>query len=80
MAGNGLFKTRDLYLAAYLECNGYGIKTERDVQDSSKVIFVMTDIETRKEDVRKFFNKTAQVSARLYSESLRTLKGMIANC
>lgn len=76
MADNN-FKTTDLYLATYLDCLGYTVSLEHI--SNNKVMFIMPEKASRKEDVAGYFDRTAKVSPRVYAETLKTLKSMIAN-
>ena len=69
------FKTRDLYLAAYLYSAGKKfIKVEND---SGQFITVFEDKSACEKLVRAFWRKEAQVDARGYVDALRTLKDII---
>jgi len=69
-----LYKTSDLYFAAYLKTLGMELlKTERD---GRKVIFVFEKKSSFKDLKREYFNRTSRVTALTFVDEIRTLKAL----
>lgn len=69
-----LYKTSDLYFAAYLKTAGMELlKTE--VQ-GRKVVFVFEKQETFKDLKREYFNRTSRVPALTFVDEIRSMKSL----
>ena len=67
-----LYKTSDLYFAAYLKVVGMELlKTELE---GRKVVFVFEKKSSFKDLKREFFNRTSRVIALSYVDEIRSLK------
>jgi hypothetical protein len=69
-----LYKTSDLYFAAYLKTSGLELlKTE---MEGSKVVFVFEKPESFKELKRSYFNRTSRVPALTFVDEVRSMKAL----
>ncbi len=69
-----LYKTSDLYFAAFLKSAGLDLLTS-EVLDK-KVVFVFEKIDLIKDLKREYFNRTARVSALTFVDEIRNLKSL----
>lgn len=69
-----LYKTSDLYFAAYLKTLGMELlKTETK---GRKVVFVFEKIEAFKDLKREYFNRSSRVPALTFVDEIRSLKAL----
>ena len=69
-----LYKTSDLYFAAYLKTTGMELlKTE---MVGRKVIFVFEKKSTFKELKREYFNRSSRVPALTFVDEIRSMKSL----
>ncbi len=72
---NNEFTTKDLYLAGFLYAKGAKFK---GVEREGRICWFLFDDESNCNTLQsQFFSKTADVNARAYADSLRTLKDLI---
>ncbi len=69
-----IYKTSDLYFAAYLKTVGI-VLLKTEVQNR-KVVFVFEKKETLKNLKREYFNRTARVPALNFIDEIRSLKAL----
>lgn len=69
-----LYKTSDLYFAAFLKTAGLDIITT-EIMDK-KVVFVFEKVDLIRELKREYFNRTARVAALSYVDEIRNLKSL----
>lgn len=68
------YRTRDLYLSAYLKAVGVPFKGTHKA--SGNVLFIFENREDLRALKDAYFNRTGQVSALDYADELRALKSM----
>lgn len=69
-----IYKTSDLYFAAYLKAVGMVLlKTEKE---GHKVIFVFEKKESFKDLKREYFNRTSRVPALTFVDEIRSMKSL----
>ncbi len=69
---DGLYKTADLYYAAYLKTAAVEfLCTERD---GDRTVFVFTKPENIREMKTQFFTRRAKVAAMTYADEIKALK------
>ena len=69
-----LYKTSDLYFAAYLKTTGMELlKTE---VEGRKVIFVFEKHHSFKDLKREYFNRTSRVPALTFVDEIRSMKSL----
>ena len=69
-----LYKTSDLYFAAFFKSAGLDLLTS-EVLDK-KVVFVFEKIDIIKDLKREYFNRTARVPALTFVDEIRNLKAL----
>lgn len=69
-----LYKTSDLYFAAFLKAAGLDLLTS-EVLDK-KVLFVFERVDLIKDLKREYFNRTARVPALTFVDEIRSLKAL----
>jgi hypothetical protein len=69
---DGLYKTADLYYAAYLKTAAVDfVGTERD---GDRTVFVFTKPDNIRDMKAQFFTRRAKVSAMTYADEIKALK------
>jgi len=68
------YRTRDLYLSAYLKAVGVPFRGTQKV--SGDLLFIFDNREDLRELKASFFNRSGQVSALDYADELRALKSL----
>jgi len=72
-----MYRTTDLYLAAYLDASGFKvIATEGD---RKKTFVFEQDAETMHNEIMKFTNRDATVEARAYVDAIKNFKALTYN-
>ncbi len=72
---NGEYFTKNLYLACYLEAEGYNIRVEPDPEMPGKVVFYVLVDEALEERVDTFYRKEALVEPIAFCVAMKNLKG-----
>ena len=75
MEDDGLYKTSDLYYAAYLRVAG--VKFLEPVRDGKRVVFVFEASEAIRDLKRDYFTRAAKVSALDFADEIRSMKAII---
>lgn len=74
MSNENLYRTSDLYYAAYLRVAGVSlIETERE---GNRVFFVFEKVEGIRDLKKEYFNRTAKVPALSYADEIRNMKAL----
>ena len=74
MSNENLYRTSDLYYAAYLRVAGVPlVETERE---GSRVFFVFEKVEGIRDLKKEYFNRTAKVPALSYADEIRNMKAL----
>jgi hypothetical protein len=73
-AADGLFRTRDFYLAC---CTGYGLIDV--LAEGRRKVFVFRDRPTRREDVLAFYGDSAAVPPLAFSSTIKEMKALLHN-
>lgn len=74
MSNENLYRTSDLYYAAYLRVAGLSlIETERE---GNRVFFVFEKVEGIRDLKKEYFNRTAKVPALSYADEIRNMKAL----
>ena len=76
-AADGLFRTRDFYLACFLRCTGYGLIDV--LAEGRRKVFVFRDRPTRREDVLAFYGDSAAVPPLAFSSTIKEMKALLHN-
>ena len=71
-----VFKTTDLYLAAYLKTAGLPLLVA-EKSDSDRVVFIFTRIDSVLDLKRAYFKKESKVCALEYADNIKSLKVLI---
>lgn len=71
------FRTKDLYLAAYLKATG--LDFEDTVRMNNEVYFIFDFDENIEEKKKQYFSREGEVSALDYADELRALKTLCHN-
>jgi len=72
---DGLYKTADLYFAAFLKAAAVEfLYTEPDPKESKRTNFVFTRPEGIRELKAQYFTRRAKVSALTYADEIKALK------
>jgi len=75
---NGVYRTSDLYYAAYLKVARVKLlKTERE---KGRVFFIFEGTEGINELKQEFFNRTAKVPALTYADEIKAMKTLTHQC
>lgn len=69
------FETTDLPLVAFLHAEGFQIVTVR--WDGPRGVFILADRSDRAALVQHFFNRTANVDALTFWDSIRAIKSLL---
>lgn len=72
---DGLYKTSDLYYAAFLRVAG--VKFVEATRHEGRIFFVFENGEAIRDLKREYFNRTARVGALDYADEVRNMKAMI---
>lgn len=72
---NGEYFTKNLYLACYLEAEGYNCRVEADPDNAGKVVFYVLTDERLEEIVDAFYRKEARVEPIAFCTAMKNLKG-----
>lgn len=70
-----IYRTTDLYLAAFLKAKNWFVRLERD---GSRCTFTFIDDKDLKKDIESFFND-GEVGANSYKNAIQDLKTMMYN-
>ena len=75
-----IYRTKDLYESGYLLASGKLKLIEVQSEGNSKVCFFLFEPRGKAEELSvEYWNKTGEISAREYADSLRVLKDRIFN-
>lgn len=69
------YPVKDLYLAAYLYSKN--LKLLRLQKEKDFYWFIFQDKEKSEEQIERYWQREAEVNAKIYAEAIRTLKDMI---
>lgn len=72
-----MYKTTDLYLAAFLDASGFKVVGLEG--DRKKTFVFEQDAELMKEQIMKFTNREATVEARAYVDAIKNFKALTYN-
>lgn len=71
---NNLYRTSDIYYAAYLKVAGVPlVRTDRE---GSRVFFLFEKLDTLDDLQREYFNRTSKVVAQDYADEIRAMKNL----
>lgn len=72
---DGLYKTSDLYYAAFLKVAG--VKLLEPLREGKRVTFVFESSEAIRDLKRDYFTRSAKVSALDFADEIRSMKSLI---
>lgn len=75
MEDDGLYKTSDLYYAAFLKVAG--VKLLDPVREGKRVTFVFEASEAIRDLKKDYFTRTAKVSALDFADEIRSMKALL---
>jgi hypothetical protein len=73
----GLFETRDFYLACFLRCAGYELLDLR--AEGRRKVFVFQDRPKRRHDVIAFYGEASSVRPLSFATAIKDMKALLHN-